>query len=308
MNYQKKLLNLEHKKLWDTAIKYLTNELDKERSNEDLYLSLNYLLMNILVEEEYTDEQHDRYATLLAHYFQEGMQKFSDSTSYNYYSAIIAAMSPWYVDLTQDDVTHMIQQAIEDDPDNSLYQNHLYADIDIGSQKQRKEAIACSKKIFSPKSSALQELSTKGALGEYIQKILVYWKKRTIDEAQIIENKELNTRLSYQIMIKFLQTCSNVIDIPVIKVIVKNIDMSDSLKPKMWLVWRNCTNDATSMSYREAYINMINFVEIYPWNIKTNELQLLLQKIEFNDKTKTSCEPKFWDLWLDVIKTSFFTK
>lgn len=40
------------------------------------YLSVCYLLMNLLVEEDYENSKHDYYAKLLKHYFDESYFKF----------------------------------------------------------------------------------------------------------------------------------------------------------------------------------------------------------------------------------------
>ena len=88
-----KQLMHEQQKEWDTAIQYMESVIDQHPNDMDAYLSINYLLMNLLVEEDYNSEKHDYYAALLKKYFDISYAKFSDNPEYLYYSARIAAMS-----------------------------------------------------------------------------------------------------------------------------------------------------------------------------------------------------------------------
>ena len=53
MNWKEHLLKLEQRKDWKSAIALMENIIDSNGTNVDAYLSINYLLMNLLVEENY---------------------------------------------------------------------------------------------------------------------------------------------------------------------------------------------------------------------------------------------------------------
>lgn len=59
--------------------------INQNSSSIDPYLSMNYLLMNLLVEEQYNPNDHDYYAGLLKQYFIESYAKFSNNPEYLLY-------------------------------------------------------------------------------------------------------------------------------------------------------------------------------------------------------------------------------
>lgn len=86
MTWQKILRKLEQNKEWDNAIEFMQNVVKENPDNVDVYLRINYLLMNLLVEEDYDRTKHDYYAALLKKYFDESYAKFFLNPEYLYYT------------------------------------------------------------------------------------------------------------------------------------------------------------------------------------------------------------------------------
>ena len=82
MNWEEQLAKLEQRKDWKSAIVLMQETINQNSNSVDAYLIMNYLLMNLLVEEQYEPNDHNYYAGLLKKYFIESYAKFSDNPEY----------------------------------------------------------------------------------------------------------------------------------------------------------------------------------------------------------------------------------
>ena len=69
MCWREQLKQYEYNKNWNAAIKLMQVVIDDNPNDIDGYLFMNYLLMDILVNEMYDNSKHDYYADLLKKYF-----------------------------------------------------------------------------------------------------------------------------------------------------------------------------------------------------------------------------------------------
>lgn len=176
MNWKEHLLKLEQRKDWKSAIALMENIIDSNGTNVDAYLSINYLLMNLLVEENYNPDEHDYYAELLKKYFTESYAKFSRSPEYLFYIGKIACMSEWYFDIEIEEAQSMIKKALYIEPDNILYHWANYGDLDMRDSINNEKMILFAKQALS-NPTVKKELKSKGALGKYLWDALEYWGK-----------------------------------------------------------------------------------------------------------------------------------
>ena len=109
----------------------MQDTISENDSNVDAYLSMNYLLMNILVEEQYDPNDHDYYAGLLKKYFIESYAKFSNNPEYLFYIGQIACLSEWYFDIEIEEAQSMMIKASEFESGNILYKWANYSDLDM---------------------------------------------------------------------------------------------------------------------------------------------------------------------------------
>lgn len=179
MKWKEILRKLERDKEWDTAIEFMVDYLDKNSEDLDGYLSMCYLLMNLLVEEDYDRSKRDYYAKLLKRYFDESYFKFSHNPEYLYFIGRIAAMSEWYFDIEWEEVEAMIKDAARLDPNNLIYQWTKYYTL---SRKIpiSKDVIEYTKLVLKEDSSIKQTLMTKGSLGEYIYDMMSNWASKVL--------------------------------------------------------------------------------------------------------------------------------
>lgn len=121
MLWKELLRKMETAKQWDFAIDFMKEVIAKDPNDMDAYMAMNYLLMNLLVEEDYDRSKHDDYAQILKEYFDESYEKYSHNPEYLYYMGRIAYMSEWYFGIEMEDARRMLYEAMHLEPDNILY-------------------------------------------------------------------------------------------------------------------------------------------------------------------------------------------
>lgn len=176
MNWKKHLLKFEQSKNWKSAISLLQETISKNSHDVDAYLSINYLLMNLLVEERYNPNDHNYYAGLLKLYFIESYAKFFNNPKYLFYIGQIACISEWYYDIEIEEAHSMMKKALELEPDNILYKWANFNNLDMRESQNKEKMILFARQALS-EPKVKEELNTIGALGKYLLNSLEYWSK-----------------------------------------------------------------------------------------------------------------------------------
>ena len=180
MNWKNDLKKLEDTKNWDFAIN-LMQKIIIEDSSVDVYLMFNYLLMNLLVEEDYDRSSHEYYAKLLEKNFLESFSKFSNNPEYLFFTGMTAFMSEWYFNIEIEDAEKMLQTAMQLEPSNVLYKWGYYGLLKVEkNEEDKKKAMPYAKLILDVNSPIKKALETKGSLGEYILEIMSGWSKSVL--------------------------------------------------------------------------------------------------------------------------------
>jgi hypothetical protein len=180
MEWKEILRKLELNKQWDEAIEFMEDIIANNPNNMDAYIAMNYLLMNLLVEEEHGENfDHERYELLAKKYFDVSWSKYSENPEYLYYTGRTAVMSEWYFGVTGDEVTAMLDKALFLDPDNLIYQWLYYWPLSRTDPKNA-SVLAYIDKLLDKNSSIQKNLQEKGAVGEYILDLMTYWAKQVL--------------------------------------------------------------------------------------------------------------------------------
>ncbi|GAA4789613.1 hypothetical protein GCM10023231_17020 [Olivibacter ginsenosidimutans] len=179
MDWKEQLSKLEQSKDWKSAIALIQETINQNSSSIDAYLSMNYLLMNLLVEEQYDPNGHDYYAGLLKKYFIESYAKFSNNPEYLFYIGQIACISEWYFDIEIEEAQSMMKKASELEPGSILYKWANYSGLDMRESSNKEKMIVYAKQTLS-EPEVKRELKSKGALGKYLWDSLEYWSKEEI--------------------------------------------------------------------------------------------------------------------------------
>ncbi|MBI2774573.1 hypothetical protein HYX58_01060 [Candidatus Dependentiae bacterium] len=189
MNWKEKLKKLEFAKNWDAAIEFMQGAIREDPNNIDKYLFINYLLMNLSVEEEYDKSKQKYYKTLAKWYFDEAYSKFYENPEFLHLTAKTAVMSEWFFGITDDDYRRMLEKAHDIEPQNPLYQESYFYDLE-SKNPESDELISYAKMILSVNSPIKKQLSNKGALGEYIMELQQGWAQDVLKVADRLKRQK----------------------------------------------------------------------------------------------------------------------
>ncbi|NDK57360.1 hypothetical protein [Pontibacter fetidus] len=182
MNWKEKLAEIEchfghhEKRDWRPTIELVQRFRMEQLSNVELRIRIIYLLHNILVEEEYTQEEHDLIASLLKLEFAESYQKFSDNSEYLFFIGKILYVAEWYFGIDDDTkpledkfAFKMQKKAFEKEPHNKLYEWAF-----LFSKNDKEKSFLLAKQLLYSDASWLNWLKVKGFPGLYIIEALKY--------------------------------------------------------------------------------------------------------------------------------------
>ncbi|MGB8467936.1 MAG: hypothetical protein WCE21_02940 [Candidatus Babeliales bacterium] len=146
-------------------------------------MCMNYLLMNLLAEEEY-DVQKEKYYEMLAKwYFDESYTQFSNDAEYLYITGKTAVMGEWFFGITAQDYEAMIEKAKRLEPQNVVYKEDYYWDL-YDKNSCDPELVAYARLLLSAASPARQQLTSKGAVGEYLLELKENWCRAVLANMQ----------------------------------------------------------------------------------------------------------------------------
>lgn len=161
---------------WIQALELSQKAIDANPTDLHAYLSINYLLMNLLVEEDYEDHLQVFYAGLLRKYFLESYSKFSSNKEYLFFTGITAHMSEWYFDIDIAEAKEMIKQAFQCEPNNKIYQWGYYTYTNVEDEMSKQNSFTLSNEIIKDTITA-KKLINLGIFGEYILGIMEHISK-----------------------------------------------------------------------------------------------------------------------------------
>lgn len=175
MQWKARLRLLENNKQWDDAIAFMERIICENPNDKEAYIFMNYFLMNLLVEENHDENKHDHYESLIKKYFQQSYAKYYNDPEYLFFTGITATMSEWYFGITVADYEAMFKKAMELAPDNLLYKDPYYINLDQTISSNKKLMVEYAQIIIDVDSPIKNILTQKGALGEYLLDLMTHW-------------------------------------------------------------------------------------------------------------------------------------
>ncbi len=108
---------------WKTVILFVENLLLEYPNDVEVSIRVIYLLHNILVEERYSDDEHNMIAGLLKELFDKSYIQFSENAEYLFFIGKILHIAEWYFGLDNCNLALACQKkAMEKEPHNLLYE------------------------------------------------------------------------------------------------------------------------------------------------------------------------------------------
>jgi hypothetical protein len=170
MNWKEQLSEIEshfgyhEKRDWKPAVKLVKNLVEKYPDDVEVYIRTIYLIHNILVEEDYLNNEHDEMADLLKEYFERSYKLFSENAEYLFFTGKILHIAEWYFGLDDSKLAmEMQKKAMEKEPGNLLYEwaYRLSCDGDIVEGYLANQLIEHEK-------AKVNWLKSKGFPGSYV--------------------------------------------------------------------------------------------------------------------------------------------
>ena len=171
------LINIDHEQDIDKLVDSFEIAQEKDL---DAYLRISFLLLDFLVNSQYTEKEHNYYAGVLKKYFLESYQKYLHCPEYLFYIGFISSMAEWYFDMNIEEVRYMIKEAEQLEPQNILYKWGYYFIIDQRNEINTILKHQLSKQILENKS-LIKGIRRKGLLGMYLEGMIQYTYKSTSD-------------------------------------------------------------------------------------------------------------------------------
>lgn len=171
MNWKEQLVKYFNEKKWEESITLMRQTILHNPVDMDAYLNLMYLLMDILVEEEYEIDNLETYKELLLRYYNESYYKFESNPEFLFFLAKITTLSFWYFNFNSEEEEYLLyKKAYFLENDNLLYKWGYYG---IGSDNEDNNIIFNKvKEEIRNLPQIIEYLKTKSILGEYLIEIL----------------------------------------------------------------------------------------------------------------------------------------
>lgn len=151
------------------ALEYIK---EKRNQNLDSYLRVLFVLLDFLVDGQYTQDDHDFISIKIKQIFNEAKFKYSNNSDFLFFMGIMIYITEWYFRINNiDKAKNILENTIKSNPDNILYKWGSLIAIDQRFEVNTKIKFFLSKQILND-NSILERLKSKGLLGEYLLGII----------------------------------------------------------------------------------------------------------------------------------------
>ena len=152
-----------------SAVEFIENE---ENQSLDNFLRVVFVLLDFLVDGQYTQNEHDFFAIKIKEIFNNAKLQYSGSYDFFFFAGVMIYIAEWYFEIDNiDEAKIMLENTMKSNPDNIVYKWGYYSITD-----QRAEINTVLKQLLSKQilddDSILEWLNSKGLLGEYILGII----------------------------------------------------------------------------------------------------------------------------------------
>ncbi|MFM7022220.1 MAG: hypothetical protein ACKOXB_04525 [Flavobacteriales bacterium] len=168
MTWKEELIKYENSRDWESAIELMKDVISIDSSSSEAYISVIYLLHNLLLEEQYTGTDREEISILLKQYFNDSRKRFSENSEYLFFIGKILYIAEWYFGVDDDlkpikerQAFKMQKKACEIEPNNILFEwGYRFS---LGEKLSEKLA-----EIILKDDSIVTWLKVRGFHGQYI--------------------------------------------------------------------------------------------------------------------------------------------
>lgn len=167
MSWENAITIMEEKGDWKSAILLL--EKYNNEDEPDIYLRVMFLLLDFVVEGQYSQQEYDYATKKLKEFFDKSYGKFSENPEFLFFTGIMAYIGEWYFGMESvEPAAVMLEKAMHKAPNNTLYKWGYYSRIDQRPERNTDLKLQLSKQLLFEETSMLDWLKRKGLLGKYV--------------------------------------------------------------------------------------------------------------------------------------------
>lgn len=166
MDWKNEIILIEQTNDWKAGIQLAENI---NENDPEVFLRVMFLLLDLLVEGQYTQEEHDYAAKKLKEIFDKSNQKFSANAEFLFFSGIMIYTGEWYFGMESvESATAMLESAMRMESGSALYKWGYYSRIDQRPEQNTDLKLQLSEQLLFKDTSKLDWLKSKGLLGKYV--------------------------------------------------------------------------------------------------------------------------------------------
>jgi tetratricopeptide (TPR) repeat protein len=145
---------------------------DEKNQSLDNFLRVLFVLLDFLVDGQYTQDEHEFFSTKIKEIFSKAKLKFSSNYDFLFFVGVMIYVAEWYFGIDNiDEAKFMLEDALKSNPDNIVYKWGYYSITDQRAEVNTKIKQLISNQILRD-NLILEWLKSKGLLGEYILGII----------------------------------------------------------------------------------------------------------------------------------------
>ncbi|WP_420459576.1 hypothetical protein [Neolewinella sp.] len=163
---KKSIKAIEDSRDWRAAI-HLLETIDE--SSVTLNLRVMFILVDLLVDGQYSDEEGDYASDSLLKIFKYSEDKFAQNAEFMFFTGIMAYIGEWLFGMENvESARILLANALELEPDNVLYKWGYISRTDQRIEENSLLKLELSENILLKNSDVILWLSQRGLLGEYV--------------------------------------------------------------------------------------------------------------------------------------------
>jgi hypothetical protein len=151
------------------AFEFIENEGNQGLDN---YLRVIFILLDFLVDGQYTQDEHDFFSVKIKEIFGRSKLKYSNNYEFLFFAGIMIYIAEWYFGFDNiDEGKIMLEDAMKNNPDNIVYKWGYYSITDQRAEINTNLKQELSKQILRD-NLIIEWIKGKGLLGDYILGII----------------------------------------------------------------------------------------------------------------------------------------
>jgi len=169
MEFKNELELIEKERNVNRAVEFIEDEKNQSLDN---YLRVVFILLDFLVDRQYTQDEHDFFSIKIKEIFNKAKLKYSNNYEFLFFAGIMIYIAEWYFGIDNiDEAKTMLEDTMKSNPDSIIYKWGYYSITDQRAEVNTELKQLLSKQLLRD-NLILEWLKNKGLLGEYILGII----------------------------------------------------------------------------------------------------------------------------------------